>query len=176
VIPANQLSAACGAPEATLDRPLEHLLACHRRIEQRLGALERAAESLGTRRREAEEVIVKVLRFLESNGAWHTEDEEQSLFPRLRPKLAAAHHRDYLGALEAQHDRVEWLMQRLRETALEDPRFPERVFAVAQAYREHIAFEETRLVDLARGALSEGELAEIAAEMKRRRGLAEPSV
>ena len=34
--------------QATLDRPLEHLVACHRRIEERLRTLERVGDHLTT--------------------------------------------------------------------------------------------------------------------------------
>lgn len=168
MVPVSQL-AACVTPEATLDQPVEHLRACHRRIEQRLEALERGAAGLGTPD-EARAVIAKSLRFLETNGAWHTEDEEQSVFPRLLAKIAPG-DREFLRQLSEQHERVEALVARLRETPLDDPRFPSAAADVARAYRDHIAFEETRLLEVARVALNPAEIAEVAAEMKARRGL-----
>ena len=38
---------------SSLDRPLDHLMACHRRIEERLEVMERAAAHLGDLRAEA---------------------------------------------------------------------------------------------------------------------------
>lgn len=169
MIPVSRLS-ACATPEATLDQPVEHVRACHRRIEQRVEALERASANLGSQPEEARAVIAKSLRFLETNGAWHTEDEERSLFPRLLAKIAPR-DRDFLAELGAQHERVEALVERLRAMPLDDPGFEAAAADVAQAYREHIAFEETRLLDVAREALSAAEIAEVAAEMKARRGL-----
>lgn len=169
MVPVSQLS-ACVTPEATLDQPVEHLRACHRRIEQRLEALERAAAGIGTQPDEARAVIAKSLRFLETNGTWHTEDEEQSLFPRLLAKIEPG-DREFLRQLAEQHEKVEALVARLRETRLDDPEFSGAAADVAHAYREHIAFEEARLLDVAGAALSPAEIAEVAAEMKARRGL-----
>lgn len=158
------------APEpATLDRPLQHLLACHRRIEQRLETLLRAASAIESDPEEARRAIANVLRFLTTNGVWHTEDEELSLFPRLRAHGLATEDDGFLRELEAQHERVESVVERLREAT------PAELAARAQdavrSYREHIAFEESRLLEVAH-ALSEADLAAISAEMKARRGLA----
>jgi hypothetical protein len=66
-----------GVPATTIDTPLEHLSACHRRIEDRLATLGRAADHLGKSPDEALEAIRKSLKFLESNGA-PTMDQEAS--------------------------------------------------------------------------------------------------
>ncbi len=86
--------------KATLDRPLDHLVACHRRIEERLEILERAAVHLGDRRDEAMETIENCFRFLDSNGMWHTADEEESIFPRLQGRLNQT-DAQFLRSLEA---------------------------------------------------------------------------
>jgi hypothetical protein len=72
---------------ATLDQPLEHLTACHRRIEQRLDTLERVVPFLRTRRDEALQAIRNAFAFLDGSGVRHTQDEEGSIFPRLRDRL-----------------------------------------------------------------------------------------
>jgi iron-sulfur cluster repair protein YtfE (RIC family) len=91
-----------GAPAATLDTPMEHLMACHRRIEQRLETLVAAADHLTGNRQAALDAIEKSITFLDANGNMHTRDEELSLFPRLRPKLSAE-EREYIDSLERQH-------------------------------------------------------------------------
>ena len=55
-----------GQANAAIDTPVEHLMACHRRIEDRLATLERAADHL-----RGDKPV----------------DEEESLFPRVRPHL-----------------------------------------------------------------------------------------
>src|SRR5947208_5826795 len=91
-----------GESAATLDQPIEHLVACHRRIEQRLATLERAAGELDGRENAARDAIAAAIRFMDTNGAWHTEDEEMSLFPRLRPYLTPD-ELAFVDSLEAQH-------------------------------------------------------------------------
>ncbi len=178
VIKLSQIGSKIAEP-ITLDRPLEHLMACHRRIEDRLETLVRAGSHLETRAGEALEAVRGAFRFLDSNGVLHTEDEEQSVFPRLRGHLAEEEAR-YLERLEAEHDEADRTYAKLKQIASElgrgvTPELAERyreTAATMQAlYARHIASEDETLIALGRRALSEGELAAIAAEMKRRRGL-----
>jgi len=74
-------TAGTAGESTTLDAPLEHLMACHRRIEERLATLERAGAALESRRDEALGAIRAAFAFMDSNGAIHTRDEEESLFP-----------------------------------------------------------------------------------------------
>jgi hemerythrin-like domain-containing protein len=166
--------------QATLDRPLDHLLACHRRIEERLEILERAAAHLESRPMEALEALAACLRFFDSNGVRHTADEEESLFPRLRDRLTAE-QLAYLDQLEQQHRKADRLYSELNLLVREllggpaDAGLAERFRAVvidlAQLYRSHIASEDQTFLPLARGVLSADQLREISREMKSRRGL-----
>ena len=74
----------------TFDNPLQHLVACHERIEERLQTLERLSQHIRSeseeKRQQAREALDNTLQFLESMGKLHTEDEEASLFPRLLAK------------------------------------------------------------------------------------------
>jgi len=145
-----------GAAEpATLDRPLDHLMACHRRIEDRLATLEGASEALEG-----------ALRFLDTNGALHTEDEEESLFPRLRRRLNPA-ELAFVEGLEAQHIRADALNVDIKRAA---ETLRARIGQFVALYREHIAVEDSTLQSLAKEKLSKEDLAGIAKEMKRRRG------
>lgn len=172
------LCAGSKQPEsATLDRPLDHLVACHRRIEERLATLERVIPHLGTRRFEALEAIAGCFRFFDTNGAWHTADEEESLFPRLEPALTEE-ERAYLQELERQHDEAEGVYGQLKQ-AVEGLRRGHANEAAYQAlverlcalYRAHIASEDARLPEIGRRILSAAGLAEVSREMKQRRGL-----
>lgn len=156
----------------TLDQPVEHLVACHERIEERLRILERAAEALADRPDEARAAIAQVFRHFDSAGVLHTRDEEESVFPRLLPLLTAA-EREYLGHLEEQHREAEEIYTRLREVppAGANPKaWRETVVRFCGLYRAHIASENVELVGAARRLFTAVDLAAIAAEMKERRG------
>jgi hemerythrin-like domain-containing protein len=168
--------------KATLDRPLDHLVACHRRIEERLEILERAAAHLGDRRDEAMEAIENCFRFLDSNGMLHTADEEESIFPRLQGRLNQT-DAEFLRNLEAEHREADGLYERLKELLaglaaagpgtseglIED--FADVVRRLCEIYRRHIAAEDAHLIGIARAGLNESQLCEISREMKIRRGL-----
>lgn len=160
-----------GAPAATLDTPVAHLMACHRRIEQRLDTLVTAGDHLANDRERALAAIAKSIAFLDSNGAMHTLDEESSLFPRLRPKLSAE-ELAYVDSLEQQHGQAEGIYAELKELVSRgDSLEPYRDCAarLRELYRRHIQSEDQILTALARRLLTETELAAIAVEMRARR-------
>jgi hemerythrin-like domain-containing protein len=168
-----------GAPSATLDAPVEHLMACHRRIEQRLETLNAAACHLESRREEALEAIGKCIQFLDSNGAMHTEDEESSLFPRLRPKLSAD-ELAFVDSLEHQHGQAEGIyaeLKRIVALAGSQPHVSASIVKdyrdcaaqLQELYREHIRSEDEILARLANRWLTQQELIEISSEMRERR-------
>ena len=178
------ISIATGPPKsegATLDRPLDHLSACHRRIEQRLDTLERAIPVLWERRDEALQAIHSALTFLNGSGVLHTEDEESSLFPRLAGKLSPdqaalvsaleydhrAAHKIY-GELQAAVERIQ---SRTECDAVLEAEYADIVGRFCALYRRHIQQEDTQLIEMSRAVLSQEELGEISAEMKTRRGL-----
>lgn len=167
-----------GSPPATLDTPIEHLMACHRRIEQRLDTLVNAAFHVENDRPAALEAIAKSLHFLDTSGVLHTEDEESSLFPRLRPKLSVAEIA-FIDSLESQHDEAEALCARLKQLASDltqaiEPspllgRYRDCAERLRDLYRKHIRVEDELLTALAKRSLEEGELMEISREMRERR-------
>lgn len=164
-----------GQKAAGTDGPIEHLAACHRRIEERLGTLERAAEWIGSedeaKKAEAIQAIGSAIAFLDSSGVLHTVDEEESLFPRLA-HLLTPHEREYLDALERQHRAMDRayaeLKSALAATGAAD-RYRAAAARLADLYREHIASEDENLMPLASRRLSPEDLTLIAAEMKGRR-------
>ncbi len=159
------------------DKPIEHLAACHRRIEQRLETLERAASVFATRREEAFEAIRSAMEFLDTNGARHTEDEEESLFPRLLPNLSAEDAAAVEG-LQQEHAEAEAAYAALKAILLRVPdtiddvwagQYRSAVAGLNEIYRGHIAGEDMLFPRLAAAVLSEADLAAIAGEMKGRR-------
>lgn len=166
-----------GASAATIDSPIEHLVACHRRIEQRLDTLFNASGHLENDRRAALDAIGKSLQFLDTSGALHTEDEEASVFPRLRPKLTPAEIA-FLDALEEQHEEAESIYAELKRLvgALDSSCAPDSVSRYRECaqrlrahYRQHIQAEDENLINLAERFLSDADRMEISREMRVRR-------
>jgi len=160
-----------GAPTPAIDDPVEHLMACHRRIEQRLDALNAASDHLDHKPAEALAAIARSLHFLDTSGVLHTQDEERSLFPRLRARLSLDEIA-YLDSLEAQHAEAEALLARLKQLVEEGaPAASYRQCAeeLRRLYRAHIQSEDEVLAKLTRRNLGASELAEIAHEMRDRR-------
>jgi len=172
----------------TFDNPLQHLVACHERIEERLQTLER--ESLHMRseseekRQQAREALDNALRFLENMGQLHTEDEEASLFPRLVAKgdENSALFTELITLLEQQHREKEGVLQKLMAHAKSLPpvselptedqvrRLDSLAEHLASLYRPHMMIENQRLIPLSEETLNATELEEIRLEMRKRRG------
>lgn len=146
-------------PKNTLDAPIEHLLACHRRIEQKLDTLLRAVEI-------SSDEIARVFHFFDTNGLLHTQDEEESIFPRLGPRVSAS-ETALLNALHAEHESIEALYARVAA----GDRTSATVRELVDRYHAHIAREDTELVAAMRRCLDADDLRAISQEMKQRRGL-----
>lgn len=151
------------APKNTLEAPIEHLLACHRRIEQKLDTLMRA---LGTPGDESDAAIARVFHFFDTNGMLHTQDEEESIFPRLAPRVSAS-ETALLNALQAEHEAIEALYARVAS----GDHSRDAVRELVDRYHTHIAREDSELIALLRKHLGEDDLRAISQEMKQRRGL-----
>lgn len=149
-------------------------MACHRKIEERLATLERAAAALADQPEEAAAALRSAVRFLDTNGAWHTLDEDESVFPRLRPLLSVG-ELAAMYALEGQHGEAESLFSELKAALAGLPAatasIPPLVERFAEHYRNHIRLEEETLIPMADRFLTEADLTAIAAEMKDRRGV-----
>ncbi len=167
---------------AGFDEPIEMLRACHERIEQQCGTLERLvphvkAHGCDTAAREA---ATAVLRYFDQAGPPHHADEEQDLFPRL---LAAATGEEaervalLVTSLLADHREMETLWAGVRR-ALEplakgdaSRLDSEGVAAFCALYRRHMATEEGEVLALAERVLAPEALAEVGRAMSLRRGV-----
>jgi hemerythrin-like domain-containing protein len=164
---------------STLDRPLDHLMACHRRIEDRLETLARAGGHLRDRREEALAAITNSLAFFDVNVARHNADEEESFFPRLRERVPEGELK-LLGRLEQDHVVAAGLLRTLKQILdaartrdvdeTTEAAFLAAVAELTELFRDHIAAEDEHLIALASRALPDDALREIATEMKARRG------
>ena len=166
-----------GASSATIDTPIEHLTACHRRIEQRLDTIVNAAAHLCDTPEAATLAIQKSFNFLDGSGALHTRDEEESVFPRLRSHLSPSES-EFIDSLEAEHCEADSIYLKLKRLAQElscEPSgdtlaaFAECAERLRDVYRKHIQAEDDILVPLACRCHDDTELGEISAEMRLRR-------
>jgi hemerythrin-like domain-containing protein len=147
--------------------PIQRLAQTHRRLEERLAELVRAAETLVLRPddEEAQEIIEEVIGFFSRGGARHVEDEEKTLFPRIRhlDELAAV-----LEQLEAEH-----IEHQAVERALSAESDPKRRVDLAKRldalYRAHITREEEELFPRVKRLVDPGALEEMGREMMERR-------
>jgi hemerythrin-like domain-containing protein len=168
-------------PRGSLDRPLQMLRDCHRRIERFLEVLRRVGEDRrgGPLDDAYRADLAAALDYFAHAAPRHVDDEEGSLFPRLRahaaPEAAAR-----LGALESDHEAVEadhaavealghrWLAQGTLPAA-DAERFVAATAALQAVYARHIAEEDGAIFPLAEALLSPDDLAAIGREMAARR-------
>lgn len=137
--------------------------------------LERAAEALEGAREAALGAFAAAFAFLDTSGVLHTADEEESLFPRLLPRMEMG-ERTYLAGLEHDHTEAHRMYSELKglvaeplETGEWAARVRGLVERLAAHYRRHIASEDEVLQGYGRELLDAAALAEIAAEMRARR-------
>src|SRR2546425_659439 len=158
-------------PGPGFDQPLEMLEACHERIQAQLGTLERLAPHLETKGcdAEAKSAAQAVLRYFDTSGAMHHQDEDQDLFPVLRTRAAAQARADITTAIDElvrEHETMDAQWKRLRERLLAivagEPRLDvEEVARFAWLYRRHMDREATAVLPFARQALDPATRAEL---------------
>ena len=157
---------------------------CHRRVERFLGVLVTIASERHGGRLDPNDVeaMMTALRYFAEAAPKHTEDEESSLFPRLRVvggndgdracEIMSRLERDHVLADE-HHREVQTLGRRwLREGTLRDEdaeRLSSRLGALLELYAAHIAVEDGTLFPLAEAALDDDAKRVIGVEMAERR-------
>lgn len=167
-------------------KPLELLVHCHQKIEAQLGALERCAELL---RAGDLQTLSRVFGAIDAAcahfavpGVKHTEDEDISLFPRLR-QYGGSGGADALAAmaeLESQHRTAEQLHAEFDEFVSTLPRdgsadtreldcFGELVSGLIMLYRPHIQLENNFVFPIAGRVLPANEIQALGEEMRARR-------
>lgn len=166
--------------------PLRLLVHCHERIEAQLSALERAGDILRAGDRQS---LPRVFGAIDAAcahfaipGVKHTEDEEVSLFPRLR-EHGGAGGEDALAALtelESQHRAAEKLHAEFDEFVSTLPRdgsadareldcFSSLVAELTTLYRPHILLENNFVFPIAGRVLPAVEIQDLGEEMRARR-------
>jgi hemerythrin-like domain-containing protein len=168
------------------DDPLGLLVDCHRQIEHVLDELLRITRLRSGRSLNPDEWqhLQGALHHFESSEPWHTADEEQSLFPRLRASHGPGSERavQLLGQLESEHAMVNahhgmigvfcrrWLDHGFL-VEIDARNLLDRLTDLQSIYREHITIEDRELFPAAAWLLSPGQLKEIGREMAARRSI-----
>lgn len=171
-----------GQPDFT--QPIALMMDCHRRIEKFLAVLQRVVDRYADAPLDDEghEALSTTLNYFASAAPRHTEDEEISLFPRMRqladPQAQQAMAR--IDRLEADHREAErahdqldalgraWLKQGRLDPAVFE-RFGQVTRSLTAAYQQHIPIEDEDVFVLASRLLDPAELLAIGREMKQRR-------
>ena len=181
----NTFSAALfGETAPPVNDPLDFLVEIHDRIQAQLAILERQARTFAEQgAAAAQQEIKKTLQRIETLGALHTEDEEQSLFPRLRYTSAAddfgllelaqvleTQHREKEAALAELTAHVETLPAAQTPTAQQLGRLQGLVARLIDLYHAHIMIENQRLVPGSKECLQSSDLNAMQQEMRARWG------
>jgi hemerythrin-like domain-containing protein len=168
------------ASAPSFDDPIAVLTGCHRRIESNLATLGRivaalrAADATPEQQAEARAALAGPLRYFDRAAVLHAEDEDRSLFPRLREAGLVTNTDD----LTDDHRAHEAMYLALRAVATRlaggeaNPAFVDELDlhlgALAGAYAAHIRHEEQALFPLA-SKLPDVQLRAIGLEMQVRR-------
>lgn len=180
-----------GAPlEHTLDQPIGLLSDCHRRIEKFLDTLIRVTEVIGSGSLTAQgrDALDTSLTYFRDAGPMHTQDEEESLFPRLRHATqseddiaAKAHHAlTIVVRLQTDHvaaDKRHVVIDEIGRRWLRDGILPAAEVHALQIelrdlrtfYASHLTAEDDELFPLSEQILDETQLRDMGKEMAARR-------
>jgi len=166
--------------------PLRLLVHCHKRIEAQLISWERAAEILRAGDRRSLTIVFAAIDGAVAHfavpGVKHTEDEEVSLFPRLRQQGGSA-GMEVIAAmteLESQHRSAEDLHSEFDAFVVTLPRdgsadareldcFGVLVASLTTLYCPHIMLENNVVFPAAARILPAGEIQALGEEMRARR-------
>lgn len=175
-------------PDHGFDEPLGLLSDCHRRIENFLGMMIRVLErtQVGQRALAPDEraAMEAALRYFDVAAPRHTQDEERSLFPRLRQSSDPAAHAALaqVESLEADHRQTDDMHAQVKHLCrrwLDDQPLVAEDFhqiqhllhQLREIYTRHISVEDNELFPTAARVLNPRQLAEIGQEMAQRRNL-----
>ncbi len=173
-------------PESSFADPLGLLSDCHRRIEHFLGLLITVTADArgGALTGEQREALVAAGRYFREAAPLHKEDEERSLFPRMRDSrekqvrtaLATIEELEQDHAvLDRGHVEVDALIERWMDEGSLPATDVQRLVTVLEElraiYEHHIAIEDHDVFPLAGRTLDAPAIAALGREMAARRGL-----
>lgn len=171
-------------PAPDFSHPLDLLSACHRRISGFIDMLLKLPDHLLQHGVDAEarQAAERALKYFDSAGQHHHDDEEQNLFPMLHEAALQQGNGEILALLEdllAQHVEMTqaWQELRIRLLVLTRGEFVEsvemQIQRFATLYRKHIPLEENFILPYAERTLSASQVEALGISMARRRGVAQ---
>ena len=170
------------SPAAGFEQPFEMLRACHERVQRMCALLLRLQQHLTTHGvdSQARQAATDVLRYFDTAGPAHHEDEERHVLPWLR----AQGHGDWADRLAQDHHLMGLQWAQIRPALLQvesgtwAPDAATRAStawpAYAALYAAHIEAEENQAYPAAEAALTSAACATMGLEMAARRGLPPP--
>ncbi len=170
------------APVADFTSPLNMLHACHDRIMDQCTTLQKLIQHLPMHGcdTQAQQAAQAILRYFDTAGEHHHQDEEVDLFPLLR----ASQHKDaeeMIQRLLDDHKQIDalWLRLRPQLQAIAEGKSDtlERMLIadLSLAYGKHIMFENTRLLPLSSQVLNAEQMLAMGKNMAKRRGVDYPA-
>lgn len=161
-------------PAPSFDHPLEMLRACHGKILRQCDTLQKLATHLVSHGcdKDAQQAAAGILRYFDTAGQFHHQDEEENLFPALR----ASAELPLLDKLLSEHEMMQTAWQALRPVLMQltegnnttlDETLTQPFIA---AYTNHIKLENTELLPLAARMLNSSQLLQLGQRMAERRG------
>lgn len=166
------------AAAPTFATPLEMLRACHGRIQDQCTTLHKLLQHLPAHGcdHQAQQAAQAIMRYFDTAGLYHHQDEEVDLFPLL---LTTGQQEpvELIGRLLADHQTMDsaWLTLRTQLSDIAAGKSASLGKNVAEnfctAYESHIALENERLLPLAAKLLSEEQLNRLGEQMSDRRNI-----
>lgn len=167
------------ASAPTFDAPLDMLRACHDRIMDQCATLQKLMSHLPMHGSDtqAQQAAQAIMRYFDTAGQMHHQDEELDLFPLLQ----ACNHPDaneLMQHLHGEHQAMDALWLRLRpqlqDIAEGKAAVLERMLVAdfSLAYGRHVMTENTYLLPAAARLLTAEQLQHIGRAMAQRRGVA----
>ena len=167
-----------GAFVPSFDNPLEMLLACHGKIQSQCATLHKLLQHLSSHGcdTQAQQAAQAILRYFDTAGQNHHDDEEQDLFPYLLATPNTEVH-ELIAHLLEEHKVLNVAWQQLRPLLLDiaEGRTAEldikSVGHFIQVHNCHISLENTQLLPQAASLLDHMQLEALGRSMAARRGV-----
>ncbi len=166
-------------PAPSFDHPLEMLRACHGKILQQCDTLQKLATHLADKGcdAQAQQAARGILRYFDTSGQFHHQDEEENLFPALRAMTEIP----LLDRLLNEHEMMLAAWTALRSVLVQlaagsNVRLDASLTKpFIDRYTRHIKTENSELLPMAAHLLSPQQLALIGQKMAERRGAKFPA-
>ncbi len=179
------ISFASGETAPSFDHPLEMLHACHGKIQRQLDTLQKLAAHRPAHGcdKQAQQAAQSILRYFDTAGQFHHQDEEENLFPTLLALDVPNKDeiKTLIDRLLAQHVVMFAAWSDMRAILVKiaegvDTPLPEAMIErLSGSYTRHIQLEETELLPLSARLLTPEQIMEVGKSMAQRRGAKFPA-